>query len=228
MKAPPFKTTLLGVLLLGAVLGTTPASAQDGVSLRVVPRFGMLFPDAYLYEEYAHFGAGNTEWTTTSLRRAGFGGIALELGLGRGLRVRAEALRSFRGWALADHVVTVPDTAAGTTTFQTTWYDLPYRLSEAGLQLLLPLRITHWGVRPYVLAGGVARWYHFGASTRPTATYTALPPDAVYGGALVGAGLRFSLLGIGVDLQGREALGHYADKSQHDAVLSAGVVWRVF
>ncbi|MEJ2218288.1 MAG: hypothetical protein P8099_16905 [Gemmatimonadota bacterium] len=248
MKPTPFKTTLLALALLGpgtmantstlgarlahaaamAGVGAAPAAAQEGLSLHVVPRFGILLPDAYLYEQFAHFGAGDTEWTVTQLGRAGFGGVAVELGLGQGVRLRAEAMRSFRGWAFADHVLTVPDTVAGTTSFEQTWFDLPYRVSEAGLQLLLPLRIARWGVRPYVLAGGVVRWYHFGDTTRPNTVNAAFPPDAVMGGTLVGGGVRFALLGLGVDIQGRDAIGRYYAKTQHDVALSAGVVWRVF
>jgi hypothetical protein len=225
MKPTPLKTLLFALALLGP--GARPASAQDGLSLHVVPRFGVLLPDSYLYEQYAHFGAGNTEWTSVQLGRAGFGGVALELGLGQGVRLRAEAMRSFRGWALADHVVTASDTA-GATSFQPTWFDLPFRLSEAGFQLLLPLRVERWGLRPYVLAGGIARWYHFGESTRPNTVNAALPVDGVMGGALVGGGVRFSLRGLGLDFQGRDAIGRYHAKTQHDMAFSAGLVWRVF
>jgi hypothetical protein len=226
MKPTPFKTTLLALALLGS--GAVPTAAQDGLSLHVVPRFGVLMPDNYLYEQYAHFGAGNTEWTEAQLGRAGFGGLAVELGLGQGVRLRAEAMRSFRGWVLADHVVAVPDTVAGTTSFEPTWFDLPYRLSEASLQILLPLRFARWGVRPYVLAGGVARWYHFGASTRANTVNAALPLDAAMGGVLAGGGVRFALLGLGVDIQGRDAVGRYHAKTQHDIALSVGLAWRVF
>ncbi len=229
MKPTPFRTTLLAFALLAAAAGSgpTPAAAQDGLSLHVVPRFGVLLPDSYLYEQYAHFGAGNPEWTAAQLGRAGFGGLGLELGLGQGVRVRAEAMRSFRGWVLADHVTAVTD-SSGSTSFEPTWFDVPYRISEAGLQLLLPLRFEHWGVRPYVLGGGVVRWYHFGEPTRANTVGAALPADLVMGGATVGGGVRFSVLGLGVDLQGRDALGRYHAKTQHDMTLSAGIVWRVF
>jgi len=256
MKSAPLQTVLLTLALLGAGalpgpalpntagalaiagalagIGPAPAAAQEAVSLRVVPRFGMLLPDTYLYEQYAHFGAGDTEWTGTALGRAGFGGIAVELGLGQGVRLRAEAMRSFRGWATAEHEIAVPDTLTGATAFQATWLDLPYRISEAGVQLLLPLRLEHWGARPYVLAGGVARWYHFGEPTRVNTVNAALPLNGVMGGALVGAGVRFQLPGtgmlprLGVDLQARDAIGRYHAKTQHDVVLSAGLAWSVF
>ncbi len=220
------------LLLLSLLLMTwTPAGAQSWseVSVRVVPRFGLLSPDSYFYEEFTTFAADQpTEWTTGSLGRAAMVGLALELGLeDQGVYLRGEVGRSFSGWLSAVHGIVEPRVYWDPPRIVNTWLDVPATLTFANLQLVLPTRFEAWSFRPYVLAGGGGKWYHFGSPTEPNTVEAVLPSAGFTPSLELGGGTLVTLLGLDFDLQVRDSINRYWEKTEHDLIFSGGLSWRI-
>ena len=92
--------------LLAAILLWVPQSpilSQEELTIRVIPRFGLLSPDSYFYEEFENFADDEpVEWTNGSLARAAYVGVGLEVGFQeKGIFLRGELGRSFEGWLSA-------------------------------------------------------------------------------------------------------------------------------
>ena len=118
---------LLHLLILPLAGCPEGVVAQDDLTIRVIPRFGLLSPDAYFYEEFANFADDEpVEWTTGSLGRAAVAGVGVEVGLeDRGIYVRGEVARSFSGWLSAVHGIVRPRTLFEPTEIINTWLDVP-------------------------------------------------------------------------------------------------------
>jgi hypothetical protein len=223
---PRIPFLLLFLLLVpqgGAIL------AQEGLSVRIIPRFGLLSPDTYLYEEFENFADDDpVEWTTGSLGRAAYLGIGLEAGFeNRGIFLRGELGRTFEGWLSAVHGVIRPRVLFEPPEIITTWLDVPAALTFANLHLILPTRFEYWGVRPYFLLGGGGKWYSFGEPTEENTVEATLPSDGFTANLDLGAGLTVALWGLDFDLQARDSLNRYWGKTQNDLIFSGGWVWRV-
>lgn len=219
----------LTLLLALALLLPLPAPAQEVISIRIIPRFGLLNPDAYLYEEFSSFAEDTpTEWTTGSLGRAAYVGLGLEVGWEeRGVFLRGEAGRTFRGWLSAVHGYVQPRIFYEPPTIINTWIDVPTALTFASLQLVLPTRVAFWGIRPYFLLGGGGKWYQFGDPEEPLVVDAILPSTGFTVQADLGGGIQWDLFGLTFDLQARDAVNRYWDKYQNDLVFSGGLVWTV-
>ncbi len=223
------KVFLLLLLILPMAGWSVELAAQDNLTIRVIPRFGLLSPDVYFYEEFANFADDEpVEWTTGSLGRALVAGVGVEVGLeNRGLFLRGEVVRSMSGWLLAVHGIVVPRVYYEPPEIVNTWLDLPAALTFASLQLVLPTQFELWGIRPYVMAGGGGKWYHFGSPTEPNTVEAILPSDGFTAALDLGAGVSFTLYGLAFDLQLQDSINRYWGKTQHDLIFSGGLAWRV-
>ena len=203
--------------------------AQEKLTIRVIPRFGLLNPDSYFYEEFANFADDEpAEWTTGSLGRAAYVGMAVEVGLEeRGIVLRGELGRSFEGWLSAVRGIVRPRVYYNPSEIISTWLDVPAALTFATVQLVLPTRFHHWGVQPYFLFGGGGKWYHFGEPTEPNTVEAILPSDGFTANLDLGAGFTFGLWGLDFDVQARDALNRYWGKNQNDLILSGGLIWQL-
>ncbi len=225
---------LVGTVLLCArahapVLAQEPPVAPAPLAVRIIPRAGLLSPDAYLYEQYANFsGDGPVEWTDGYLGRAVVLGIGVEVGRpGGSLLLRAEVLRSFGGWLSVSRSVVVARQIFDPPHVATTWLDVPAAVTTGSLQLVIPTRLTILRAQPYVLAGVVGKRYDFGDPTSPNDAGAILPSSGVTWGGDVGVGMTVPVLGFTVDVQGRDAISRYWGKTEHDVVFSTGLLLRV-
>jgi hypothetical protein len=223
--------SFLVLLLAAGSLGAVPRNvrAQADWTFEVIPRLGLVAPDSYFYEVFANFvGDGPVEWTTGSLGRAFVAGLGVEVDVGkRGVRFRAEVLRSFDTWLLSGHSVIIPRVFFEPPQQVTTWFDVPATITMTSVQAVLPLRLTGWGLEPYVLAGVGGKFYSFSEPTLPNEVGATMPSDGFTWGGDLGAGVTFSLLGLTFDVQARDAISRYWDKTQHDLVYSGALKWRV-
>lgn len=213
----------------------TPLSAQTGkaargpMPVRIIPRVGLVSPDAYLYEQYANFsGDGPVEWTNGYLGRALLLGLGIEVGrAGGGVLLRAEILRSVEGWLTAAHSIVIPRALFDPPRVETTWLDIPTALTMTSLQLVVPTRLTLGSAQPYILAGLAGKRYDFGDPTRQLEVAAILPESGFTWGGDVGAGITAPVLGFTFDFQGRDTINRYWGKTEHDLVFSTGVIWRI-
>jgi hypothetical protein len=205
------------------------AAAQEELSIRIIPRFGLLSPDSYFYEEFENFADDEpVEWTNGSLGRAAYVGFGLEAGFQeRGIYLRGEVGRTFEGWLSAVHGVVRPRVLFEPPEIINTWLDVPAALTFASLQLILPTRFQYWGIQPYFLMGGGGKWYSFGDPTEDNLVEAILPSDGFTANADLGAGVTFPLWGLEFDLQARDTFNRYWGKYQNDLVFSGGLVWTV-
>jgi hypothetical protein len=212
-----------------ALFGATPVSAQKSITFSLGPRIGMLSPDTYLYEQYSNFsGDGPVEWTDGSLGRALVLGVGFEAGRADGgVLLRGEVLRSFDTWLSVSHSIVMPRVLYDPPYVETTWLDVPATVLVTALELVIPTRITLWNAQPYVLAGIGGKHYHFGEPTEANAVGAILPNGGFTWGGDVGAGMTLPILGLTLDLQGRDAITRYWSKTEHDFVYSTGLLWRV-
>jgi hypothetical protein len=216
--------------LLLSILGLIPGSGLEGqeeLTLRLIPRIGLTNPDSYFYEEFANFADDEpVEWTTGSLGRAAYVGVALEAGYGdKGIYLRGELGRTFDGWLLVSHNYVRPRVLFEPPEIITTWLDVPTALTLATLQVVLPTRFEAYGISPYFLVGGGGKWYSFGEPTEENSVEAILPSDGFTAAAELGAGLTFSVRGVGLDVQARDVFNRYWGKNQHDFLFSGGLVW---
>jgi hypothetical protein len=105
--------------------------------------------------------------------------------------------------------------------------DVPASLTFANLQIILPARFEAAGVRPYGLVGGGGKWYHFGSATEPNTVEAILPSDGFTANLELGVGITFSLFDLTFDLQARDDINKYWEKTQHDLVFSGGIRWAI-
>lgn len=221
---------LLLLLLIPSQAGwPVEVAAQDDLTIRVIPRFGLLIPDVYMYEEFANFADDEpVEWTNGSLGRALVAGVGVEVGWeDRGLFLRGEVARSFSGWLHVVHGIVKPRVFYDPPEIVNTWLDVPAALTFANLQLVLPTQFGLWGIRPYVMAGGGGKWYHFGSPTEPNTVEAILPSDGFTAALDLGAGVSFTLYVLAFDLQLQDSINRYWGKTQHDLIFSGGLTWRV-
>lgn len=217
------------ILLIAGVAWPLPLRAQEKSEVRIIPRFGLLAPDSYFYEEFANFsGDGPVEWTTGSLGRAAYAGLGVEVGFGdRGLSLRGELGRSFEGWLSAVHGLLIPRALFEPPQVVNTWLDVPAAITFLSLQAVLQTRLKIKNLQPYVLAGFAGKWYGFGRPTEPNTVEAILPSDGYTSALELGGGFTFELFGLTFDAQARDAVNQYWGKTQHDLVFSGGLVWRV-
>lgn len=220
---------LVLLLLIGAIGRPRVLEGQHDLEVRLIPRFGLLSPDSYFYEEFANFsGDGPVEWTTGSLGRAAFAGLGVEVRSGqRGIFVRGELARSFEGWLSAVHGLLIPRVFFEPPRVVNTWLDVPVSMTFLSLQAVLPTRLEIRSVHPYVLAGFSGKWYSFGSPTEPNTVGAILPSDGYTPALELGAGITFRLVGLTFDAQAKDVVNKYWEKTQHDLVFSGGLVWRV-
>jgi len=206
-----------------------PLQAQEDLTVRLIPRFGLLAPDAYFYEEFANFADDEpTEWTNGSLGRAAVAGLGVEVGSeGRGIYVRGEVARSFSGWLSAVHGIVIPRTLFEPPRIVNTWLDVPAALTFANLNAMLPTRFKVWGVQPFVLVGAGGKWYSFDPPTEENTVGAILPSNGFTAAVELGGGGTFSLYGIMFTVEIRDSINRYWDKTQHDLIFSGGLVWRL-
>lgn len=227
MRRSVILSLLLGVFApLSASRGL---GAQENLSVTIVPSFGLISPDTYFYEVFANFADDEpTEWTTGTLGRAALVGVALEVGLqDRGLFLRGEVARSFRGWLSAVHGIVQPRVLFDPPTIVNTWLDLPASVTFANLQLVLPAQLELAGIRPFFSVGGGGKWYSFGAPLQENTVEAILPSEGFTASLELGAGASFSLFGLALEGQIRDSINKYWGKTQHDLAFTGGVKWTV-
>jgi len=202
---------------------------QDDLSIRVVPRAGLLNPDTYFYEVFASFAQDTpTEWTSGSLGRAAYVGLGLEVGWeDRGVFFRGEVGRSFEGWLSVVHSYVQPRVFYDPPTIINTWLDVPAAVTFASAQIVLPARLEIWRINPYFLLGGGGKWYSFDDPTEPNEVGATLPSPGFTATAEIGGGLFVDLFGLTFDLQALDTLNRYWGKYQNDLVFTGGLVWRI-
>ncbi|MGW8266151.1 MAG: hypothetical protein ACWGSQ_07265 [Longimicrobiales bacterium] len=217
------------LLLALALLPPLQARAQEHITIRIIPRFGLLSPGAYFYEEFSSFAQDTPmEWTTGTLGRAAYVGLGAEVGWeDRGIFLRGEVGRSFEGWLSAVHSYVRPRILFEPPEIINTWIDVPAALNFASAQLILPTRVEFWRIRPYFFLGGGGKWYDFGDPTEPVTVDAILPSNGFTVNADFGGGVYWEVFGITFDLQARNALNRYWDKYQNDLIFSGGLVWTV-
>jgi len=226
------KNLLFSLVIIMAPLlagGPTSLSAQDDLTVRIVPRVGLLAPDTYFYEEFANFaGDEPTEWTTGSLGRAAYVGLGMEVGYeDRGIFLRGELAHTLEGWLSVVRGIVIPRVFFEPPAIDNTFLDVPAAITFAGLQLVLPTQFEVFGIRPYGLVGGGGKWYHFGSPTEPNTVEAILPSGGFTAALELGGGVSFSLFGLILDVQARDSINRYWWKTQHDLVFSGGLVWRI-
>ena len=224
------KRALLTCLMIAGVTAVAPpASAQEDLQIRVIPRFGLLAPDAYFYEIFKNFsGDGFVEWTSGSLGRAAVASLGVEVEVGDwGVLFRGEVARSFRGWLSAGHGVLIPRVYYEPPQVVRTWFDVPAAITFLSLQAVLPTRLEYRGIQPYVLAGYGAKWYSFGDPTSPNEVEAILPGNGLTHSLELGAGTTFGLFGFTFDAQMKDSINRYWGKTQHDLIFSGGLIWAV-
>ena len=214
---------------LAAVLLPGLGFAQSTVSL--YPRVGLLAPDTYFYEQFENFTTDEpTEWSTGSLGRSLFVGVGMEIELGdSGVLLRGEAGRSFDSWLRVSHSVLNPRQLFNPPYVSTAWLDVPYTMTQTSVLLVFPTRMTLWGAQPYVAVGGGGKFYEFGEPTLPNETGALLPNDGFTWGGDLGAGLTVPLFGgVTLDVQARDAITQYWEKTQHDFIYSGALLARIW
>jgi len=218
----------LALALLG-LAGPTPAPAQERLTVRVVPRAGLLSPDAYFYEEFANFADDEPdEWTNGSLGRAAYVAVAAEVGYeDRGIFLRGELGHTFEGWLAVTHAYVRPRVLLEPPVVIYTYLDVPASITFAKTQLVLPTRFQVAGIKPYAFLGGGGKWYHFGSPTEENTVDAILPAEGFTGSFELGGGVLFSLVGLTFDLQILDSVNRYWGKTQHDLVFTGGWVWRI-
>ena len=97
-------------------------------------------------------------------------------------------------------------------------------LAEKSLQGVLPTRLEYRGVQPYVMAGFTGKWYSFGSPTRENTVGAILPSNGFTASADVGGGVTFGLFGLTFEVQVKDSINRYWDKTQHDLVFSGGLL----
>lgn len=216
-------------LVAALCLAAAPLGAQSSLAVRIGPRVGVVSPDAYFYEQYTNFsGDGPVEWTDASLGRALVLGLDFEVGRpGGGLYVRGEVLRSVDTWLSVSRSIVQPRVLFDPPYVETTWLDVPATVLVTSLEMVVPTRLNLWQAQPYVLAGVGGKRYTFGDPTEPNEVDAILPQNGFTWGVSVGAGMTVPILGLTLDLQGRDAISRYWGKAEHDMVYSVGLLWRV-
>ncbi|MCG6958034.1 MAG: hypothetical protein LJF04_18750 [Gemmatimonadetes bacterium] len=206
-----------------------PLAAQSSVAFSLGPRIGIVSPDRYLYEQYTNFsGDGPVEWTDGSLGRALVLGVGFEAGRpDGGVFLRGEVLRSVDTWLSVSRSIVMPRVLYDAPYVETTWLDVPATVLVTTLELVIPTRVTLWDAQPYVLVGIGGKHYHFGEPTEANDVNAILPHDGFTWGGDVGAGVTVPILGLTLDLQGRDAITRYWSKTENDFVYSAGLLWRI-
>ena len=219
----------LTLLLAAALFPSLTASAQEDLTIRIIPRFGLLNPGTYFYEEFSSFAQDTPmEWTTGTLGRAAYVGLGVEVGLeDRGIFLRGEVGRSFEGWLSAVHSYVKPRIFFDPPEIINTWIDVPAALTFASAQVIFPTRFEFWRIQPYVLLGGGGKWYDFGDPTDPVTVDAILPSNGFTVSADFGGGLNLDLFGITFDFQVRNELNRYWGKYQNDLIFSGGLVWTI-
>jgi len=222
------------ILIIPLLIFTLPGwsgtlAAQDGSTVHIIPRIGLMSPDAYFYEEFANFADDEpAEWTTGSLGRAAVVGLALEMKFGdRGIFVRGELSRSFGGWLSAVHGIIRPRVFFDPPEIVNTWLDVPASVTFANVQVVLPTQFKAGGIQPYALVGGGGKWYHFGEPTEANTVEAILPSDGFTPALELGAGFSYSLFGLVFDTQIKDSINKYWGKTQHDLIFSQGLIWRI-
>ena len=223
--------SFLSGFFLSLFLALTPSGVwgQEGHAVRLIPRIGLTSPDKYFYEEFAKFADDDpAEWTNGSLGRAAYVGLGLEIGSkDKGIFLRGELAHTFGGWLSVVHGFVRPRVLFNPPVIIYTYLDVPASLTFANLQVVLPTQFEAAGIRPYGLLGGGGKWYHFGSPTESNEVGAILPSNGFTAAIDVGAGASFSLFGLAFDAQLRDNINQYWGKTQHDLVVSGGVVWQI-
>ncbi|MBT8396578.1 MAG: hypothetical protein HKO65_19565 [Gemmatimonadetes bacterium] len=224
-----FRIILVGLISVGIAGAHDPASAQEELELRVIPRFGLLAPDAQFYDRFKNFsGDGYIEWTSGALGRAALVGLGVEAEIGNfGILFRGEVARSFEGWLSAGHGILIPRVFFEPPQVVNTWFDVPVNMTFGSLQIILPTRLEYRGIQPYILAGYAGKWYSFGEPTRPNEVEAILPGNGFTHSLELGGGLTFALFGLTFDAQLKDSINKYWEKTQNDLVLSGGLIWSI-
>jgi hypothetical protein len=213
------------LLLLAGLFRPADAEAQDGWSLRVTPRAGLMTPADWFYEEFRHFGLDPMEWTEAAILRATVVGLALELELpGTGLWIRGEVVRTLDAITSMTHAVLFPAGGFDPPRVERTHYRVATAMTMGTLDLAFPTRFRVGNVQPYVTAGIGGKRYSFDTDPfQELAERVVLPQPGVVPMANVGAGAVVTVLGITIDVQARDALSRYWDRLQHDVMVLAGL-----
>ena len=216
---------------LGALATLVPLPASGQIQASLYGRGGLISPSEYFYEVFKKFvDEEPTEWTTTSLGRTGVFGIGGELNWGDdAIRVRGELMTTVGGWMRMSHSVLIPRTLTRPPFIVTDWYDIPYTMTLTSVQVILPTRLEIWRIEPYFAAGGGGKFYSFGEPSDPVDEDAVLPQAGFTWGADLAFGLSLSLSeSIAVDLQARDAISKYWDKTQNDFLFTGALFWQVW
>lgn len=218
------------IALIAGLTAPSVVVAQEGMQLSVFPRVGLAAPDTYFYEYFNNFyGDGPMEWTTGSLGRAFSAGVGVEIApRGGKFLIRAEVLRTFDGWLSSVYSLERPRDFFEPPSIDNTWLDIPTSITQTSVQIVLPLRLTLWGLEPYVLGGVGGKFYDFGAPVDDPGVNATLPNDGFTWGGDLGAGVVLPFWrGLRLDLQMRDGVTRYWGKTQHDLYYTGAVLWKV-
>lgn len=221
----------LAAALLPAALAPAPAAAQADLDIRITPRAGALTPVDWLYEEFLHFGLDPLEWTEATIEEAAVVGASVEVELpGTEIWIRGEVLRTLDAITSMTHAVLLEASGFEPPRVVRTPYRVATAITTATLDLAFPTLFSVGPVQPYVVAGVGAKRYDFDTDPfLPFQDQVVLPQSGVVGMVNLGAGATVRVPGgLLLDLQFKDAMSDYWDRTQHDMLFLAGVTWEVY
>lgn len=218
---------------LALVVGMVPAgaAAQEGVHLRLIPRAGAVTPADWFYEEFPHFGIDPMEWTEAAVLRTAVAGLTAELTPGgNGLWIRGELLTTISAETSVTYALLIPPSLLGPARVVRVNYRIPTTITMGSVDVGLPTAFRlPFGVQPYVTAGVGGKRYAFdNTAIAAWEGQIVFPQSGTVFMVNVGAGARFRVLGVPLDLLARDAISRYWGKQQHDVTLLAGIAWTLF
>lgn len=210
--------------------GPLAAAAQAGPHVRVIPRAGAVTPADWFYVEYKHYGTLPTEWTEASILQAPVVGLGVELEFpDAAVWVRGEVVRTVDARLKMTHVVQLQPSGFEPARQEKTFYRVDARVTSGTLDAAFPTVFRVGPVQPYVTAGLGATHYDF-----DTAPFTdlsdrvVLPQPGTVWAANLGVGAKIHVLGVALDLQIRDAVNRYWERTQHNVMWLGGVSWELF
>ena len=210
--------------------GPGAVSAQAGVDVRIIPRAGVMTPADWFYVEYSHFGNPPLEWTEASLDKAPVLGLGVEVELpGTGVWLRGELVRSIDARMTMTHAVLFEPMGFEPARTERTPYTVTTALTSGTLDVAFPTLFRIGPVQPYVTAGAGGTHYAFETERfQELAESVVLPQPGSVWAANVGAGATVRAAGLLFDLQVRDAISLYWDRTQHNVMVLGGLSWEVF
>lgn len=226
---PTITATALAVLLLFPAV----SAAQD-LTVRVIPRAGIITPADYFYVQFGRFGLGPVRWTESWILASPTVGLTAEVEIGEsGLWIRGEVLRTLGGETEVVYAEAREPIGFNPPTIDRTYYYIPTALTIGSVDLAFPTRFRlPYGIQPYFTAGVGGKRYTFDRSAfgalEDLPEDMVLPQEGVTLMLNAGAGVTVQVAGLTIDLLARDAISEYWDRQQHDVTFLAGLTWTVW